>query len=284
MPNLSRREFLKVGASTLLGGIAAVAGGYTYATRLEPGWLEITHLELTLPRLPATFDGYRLVQISDIHMDSWMTQSRLANIVNIVNDQNPDSIAITGDFVSVEAESKFDALVSELSRLKPHDISTAVLGNHDHWTNPAVVSEIINQSGIININNAVFTIRRGAAELHLAGVDDFWEKQDRLDLVLQTLPKAGCAILLAHEPDFADLSAPTGRFDLQISGHSHGGQVIFPIMGPIVVPNYARKYPLGLYQVGDMLQYTNRGVGMIPPRVRFNCRPEITVFTFRSPT
>lgn len=282
-PNLSRREFLKLGAATLLGGAAAGASGYAYATRLEPGWLDIPHLDLTLPRLSPIFDGYRLAQISDIHMDPWMTQSRLADIVNTVNDQNPDSIAITGDFVSDEAETKFDPMVSELNRLNPSDVSTAVLGNHDHWTNPAVVREIIDHSGIINVSNTFHTLTRGSAELHLAGVDDLWEKQDRLDLVLNKLPESGCAILLAHEPDFADISAPTGRFDLQISGHSHGGQVIVPFVGPIVVPNYAHKYPLGLYQVGEMLQYTNRGVGMIRPRIRFNCRPEITVFTLRTP-
>jgi hypothetical protein len=120
--------------------------------------------------------------------------------------------------------------------------------------------------------------------LHLAGVDDVWESQDRLDLVLEALPDAGAAILLAHEPDFADVSAAAGRFDLQLSGHSHGGQVIFPLRGPLVLPRYARKYPIGLYQVGGMLQYTNRGLGMIPPRVRFNCRPEVTVFTLRCET
>ncbi|MBZ0286049.1 MAG: metallophosphoesterase, partial [Anaerolineae bacterium] len=89
---------------------------------------------------------------------------------------------------------------------------------------------------------------------------------------------------LAHEPDYADISAATGRFDLQISGHSHGGQVVIPFIGPPVVPPYSKKYPLGRYQVGTMIQYTNRGVGMISPAVRFNCRPEITVFTLRTPS
>jgi len=108
--------------------------------------------------------------------------------------------------------------------------------------------------------------------LHVAGVDDVWERQDRLDLVLKATPEAGAAILLAHEPDFADVSAATRRFDLQISGHSHGGQVIIPLRGPPLLPRYAKKYPMGLCQVGSMMQYTNRGVGMVPPRVRFNCR------------
>jgi hypothetical protein len=115
--------------------------------------------------------------------------------------------------------------------------------------------------------------------LHIAGVDDVWEEHARLDMVLEQLPADGAAILLAHEPDFADESAATGRFDLQLSGHSHGGQVIYPFGGPPILPTYAKKYPVGRYQVSGMIQYTNRGLGMIPPHVRFNCRPEITVFT-----
>ena len=100
----------------------------------------------------------------------------------------------------------------------------------------------------------------------------------RLNDVIEELKDESAAILLAHEPDFADLSSKTGRFDLQLSGHSHGGQVVVPFYGPLVLPYLGQKYPSGLYQVGEMLQYTNRGVGMIEPAVRFNCPPEITVF------
>jgi predicted MPP superfamily phosphohydrolase len=87
---------------------------------------------------------------------------------------------------------------------------------------------------------------------------------------------------MAHEPDFADERAETGRFDLQISGHSHGGQVDLPFIGAPVLPLWAHKYSRGLYQVRNMYQYTNVGVGMTPPYIRFNCRPEITVFTLES--
>ncbi|HYN87535.1 MAG TPA: hypothetical protein VER55_03345, partial [Ardenticatenaceae bacterium] len=102
------------------------------------------------------------------------------------------------------------------------------------------------------------------------------------DRVLAHLPPDGAAILLAHEPDFADISAATGRFDLQLSGHSHGGQVIVPFAGPLIGPRYGQNYPVGRYQVGSMIQYTNRGIGMVAPLVRFNCRPEVTVFTLES--
>jgi predicted MPP superfamily phosphohydrolase len=112
-------------------------------------------------------------------------------------------------------------------------------------------------------------------------VDDILVKQDRLDVVLAKLPDSGPAILLAHEPDYADTSAETGRFGLQLSGHSHGGQIVVPFFGPVLTPYLGVKYYSGLYKVRDMWQYTNRGVGVIGFGVRFNCRPEITVFTLR---
>ena len=149
-------------------------------------------------------------------------------------------------------------------------------------TDAGLVRRILRESGIIEVGNSIHTIRRGESLLHIAGLDDYWEHKDRLDFVLKNLPPEGAAILLIHEPDFADISAATGRFDLQLSGHSHGGQVILPFFGPLVLPLYARKYPLGIYRVGQMFQYTNRGIGTIPPAIRFNCRPEITLLTLKS--
>jgi predicted MPP superfamily phosphohydrolase len=119
--------------------------------------------------------------------------------------------------------------------------------------------------------------------LHVAGIDDIMEGGSRLDLVLRDLPDSGAAILLAHEPDFADVSAATGRFDLQLSGHSHGGQVRVPLLMRLALPPFSQRYTSGLYRVDGMLQYTNRGLGFVDMRLRFLCRPEITVLTLRSP-
>lgn len=281
--SLSRREFLKILLGTFAGTAGVGLGGFSYSRFIEPNRLQFEQLHLTLPRLPAAFNGYRLVQLSDIHMDSWMNLERLENIVQKINDLTPDCIVITGDFISGISSWYSDDLITALSKLSPKDSSAAVLGNHDHWGGPVIIRNVLDTCGISDVSNSFLTIRRGDAVLYLAGVDDYWERQDRLDLVLEMLPDDGCAILLAHEPDYADISAPTGRFDLQLSGHSHGGQVIIPFIGAPILPAYARIYPNGLYQVGEMLQYTNRGVGMLWPHVRFNCRPEITVFTLKSP-
>ncbi len=277
---LSCRQFMKISAVSAVMTTAAGVAGFCYAHDIEPGWVAVVPQNLPLPRLDPAFADYRLVQISDIHMGTGMTPERLAQIVRMVNAQQPDLVAITGDFVTHGAlDDLAPALVGPLRQLQAVDGVVAVLGNHDHWTDQQGVREILHQSNITDISNGLVTLERGAATLHIAGVDDYWERQNRLDLVLEQLPDTGCAILLAHEPDFADISAETGRFDLQISGHSHGGQVILPFIGPPAIPTYARKYPIGRYQVGTMIQYTNRGLGTILPAIRFNCRPEITVFT-----
>jgi len=140
----------------------------------------------------------------------------------------------------------------------------------------------LSLSSVTDLTNTVFTMTREGEHLHLCGVDDVMEGDVRLEDVIAQLQDQSAAILLAHEPDFADTSAPTGRFDLQLSGHSHGGQVVLPMIGQPVLPELGRKYPSGLYKVGDMFQYTSRGIGMARLPIRINCPPEITIFVLES--
>lgn len=250
-----------------------------YSILIESQWIEINYLQLTLPHLAAEFDEYRIVQISDIHTDKWMNKERLSCIFRLVNEQKPDLIAITGDFVTRNQQQFIPNLRDTIGQLAPKEETVAVLGNHDHWADPKAVKQVLEQTGIVNLDNSVYTSRRGSAKLYIAGVDDILVGFDRLDLVLNQLPSNDAAILLAHEPDFADTSAATKRFDLQLSGHSHAGQVRLPFLKPFLLPPLGEKYYAGLYQVGDMILYTNRGIGVNILPLRFNARPEITVFT-----
>lgn len=283
MSRLTRREFLK---TTLVSAATTTAIGlasFAYGHGVEAFWVELVEIDLTLPRLAAAFDGYRIAQFSDIHMGSGVTAAYLAEVVELVNAQQPDFIAITGDFVTLGAVAPVaPGLIAGLGALRAADGVGGVLGNHDHWANTAQLRDVLRTSDVIDLNNTVLTLEREAAQLHICGVDSHWELQDRLDLVLAQLPADGAAVLLAHEPDFADISAATGRFVLQISGHSHGGQVRLPLLGAPFLPRLGRKYPMGRYQVGSMIQYTNRGVGATGPVVRIHCRPEVTVFTLRA--
>jgi uncharacterized protein len=282
VPKRNHNFLIKLGASILLSGVALATGGWVYATKVEPGWLEISTLSLVLPRLHPAFDNYRIVHISDIHLETWMTRKRLMEVVRAVNMMRADLIAITGDFVTDLHPRTANDLHSALSRLRARDGVYAILGNHDYWTNVKTIRSTLERSKIIELPNQVQTIRRGTGSLHIAGVDDYWENKARLQDVVNQLPEDGATILLAHEPDFAVVSAESGRFDLQLSGHTHGGQVHFPWLGPVVLPMYGRKFPSGLYRVKDMLLYTNRGLGTARPQIRFNCRPEICVITLHA--
>lgn len=222
-----------------------------------------------MPRLDPAFHGYKLVQISDFHMGyTWMSENRLTILMRVVNDQKPDAVAITGDFVTWQADPLEDSLVRAMQMLNPRDSTVAVLGNHDYWTNDKAVRRTIRRSGITDVNNKFHTIRRGTAMLHLCGVDDIVEKRHRLNIVLEAL---------------SDVSSRTKRFDVQLSAHSHGGHMIIPLIGPIFLPHMAHQYPEGQYTVNGMLQYTNRGLGLAYPQFRINCPPELTVFTLESP-
>ncbi len=241
-------------------------------------WLTLTTVRLSLRRLDPQFSGFRLVQVSDIHMGTWIDRRRLDFVVDAVNDLHPDVIAITGDFVSDDPEEHAADLIGGLSRLRAASAAVAVRGNHDYWSGPAAVDRIIRASGLIHLRNRVHSVRRNSAEIHIAGVDCHYVGQARLGTVLDQIPACGSAVLLVHEPDYADVSAQSGRFDLQISGHSHGGQVLLPWIGPAILPRYARRYPMGLYRINGMLQYTNRGIGTAHIKLRLNCPPEITLF------
>ena len=242
----------------------------------------ITRLTLRLPNLHENFNGFRLVQISDIHLDGWMNRKRLEEFIDLVNDQQPDLVAITGDFISHPSAHHETELATALRQIRARFGSVAVLGNHDHWADAQMVRRALKASGVRDLSNRFITLECQGTQLHIAGVDDVVEQLDRLDLVLNSLPEKGSAILLAHEPDFANTSAASGRFDLQLSGHSHGGQVVLPLIGAPILPPLGRLYPSGLYQVGGMYQYTNRGLGMTGFHLRFNCHPEVTVITLES--
>jgi hypothetical protein len=243
----------------------------------DPKDFEVVPVRATIPELDPVFNDYRIVHISDIHMGQWISSKRIKGVVNLVNQQKPDLIAITGDSVSYLADEPVLDMLRSLEGLKPHDATVSVLGNHDHWMGAAKIRKVMDESGIVDLENDVYTLKRGNASLHIAGVDSVTLNQHDLGQVLHRMPEEGPAILLAHEPDFADTSAATGRFSLQLSGHSHGGQVVIPGFGTPFRGSNFKKYPLGMYRVGDMLQYTNRGLGTNVFWFRINCPPEITV-------
>lgn len=278
-----RRNIYRISTSEAAGTLLSRFGIWRYITEVEPNLIEVTELHLPIRGLPAAFSGLRLVQISDIHMGGWMNLERLDRAIQLALAQKPDLALLTGDYLpsygwSPRRAAQLADLETGLGPLPKVCPTFSILGNHDHRTNGPAIQAVLDGIGVIDMTNAVYPLKNGQARLYLAGVDDINAGNPRLDLVLQQLPSDGPAILLAHEPDFADVSAATGRFALQVSGHTHGGQVVLPFVGAPVLPRNGRRYPSGLYKVGEMYQYTNRGIGMGTKGVRYNCRPEITMF------
>ncbi|MGH9577193.1 MAG: metallophosphoesterase [Terriglobales bacterium] len=271
---------------TLLVLGAATAG---YGFLIEPRRIVVERIEMRLRRLPGEFDGFRIAQLSDIHYGPFMSSDFVRRAVAEINQLQPHLVALTGDFVShpfgkpagIEGARYIVPCAEALHGLRADYGRYAILGNHDHWNHPATVRNHLDATGFPVLLNQAVALEKDNARLWLVGVDDVLSGRPDLEKALQRVPAGEAVILLVHEPDFADHAAQF-PVDLQLSGHSHGGQVRLPWLGAPILPLLAKKYPMGLYRVGKMQLYTNRGLGVINPPVRWNCPPEITLVTLRA--
>ena len=245
--------------------------------------IDLVEIDIELDNLGWNFHNFRILNITDVHLGQWINPEYLDELVDYVNTLNIDLITLTGDYFSYNLKEYEDSLEDSFKKLKAKYGKFGVLGNHDHWMDADKIRKIFNNSNIVDLSNNVYTLKKGKDCLNLAGVDSCTVCADNLDKVLKELPENNPSILLAHEPNFAKESSKTNRFDLQISGHSHGGQFIIPKFEttPFRGPN-STKYPVGIYKVGNMIQYTSKGLGTNSFRIRINCKPEITILTLKS--
>lgn len=245
--------------------------------KYKPGQFQLVELPITVPGLNREFNNYSIVQLSDIHLGFWMTPKRLAGLIGEVNALKPDLVMLTGDYVSYIADPYLPIITQEFSKIAAKNGVIAILGNHDHWLGSKKIIKALEKANITVLQNQVTSISKGSHKLHIAGLDDAMVDLHDLKIVMSRMPQDNApAIMLAHEPDLADETSATGRFFLQLSGHSHAGQIGLPYFGYLLRGPWFKKYPAGKYQVGDMIQYTNRGVGTNTFRFRINCPPEIT--------
>jgi predicted MPP superfamily phosphohydrolase len=286
LPFLSttRRRFLYSAAAA---GALAIGGD---ALLLEPNRPLIVRRTFALRRWPKRLDGFTIALISDFHYDPIFSQHPIHAAIPMVMDLKPDLIALTGDFVSVpnfadDKEGALDAVpcAEILRHLKAPCGVWAILGNHDYHTDAEFVTYALQYRGIPVLANKSIPIERNGGRFWLAGVNDALSHTADLPGTLKPVPSDEAVILLAHEPDFAD-QASQYPIDLQLSGHSHGGQVRLPLLPPLYLPEMGKKYVLGTYQVGPLQLYTNAGLGTVGVPVRLNCPPEITLLTIRCTT
>ena len=279
---ITRRGFLKgIGITTVAMGASCLAG-YGYIFYVEPRWPSIERIEIPISNLPRGLRGLKIVCLSDFHLHPFTQIDLIEQIVSKVNEIEPDLVCLLGDYVFERADS-IEELAPVLSHLQSGLGTFAVLGNHDLWTDADVVRKGLEKAGIRVLINEREDFQLGGDTLTLVGLDDGWSGAPDLSNALEDTPVDTAVILMIHEPDFADLYAQDGRILLQLSGHTHGGQVRLPGIGAPFLPALGRKYDQGLYKIDEMWLYTTRGVGVIDPPARFNCRPEITEILLRSP-
>jgi predicted MPP superfamily phosphohydrolase len=248
------------------------------ATRIGTLRVFMEECLMRIPRLPAAFEGFKIALFSDIHLYPFTPIQVVQDAVRLANSFRPDLVILAGDFVWRYVEAAFD-LVPVLSQLNPAKGTFAVLGNHDHHMGPEIVASALGQAGIRLLRNEGITIQRGQDSIYLAGIDSASGGHPSPDLAFANRRTDLTTIVAVHEPDYILELAPRFPMDLQLSGHSHGGQVRLPGVGPLILPPMGEVYNMGLYRVGNAQVYTTRGIGTIRVNARFNCPPEVTAIT-----
>ncbi|MEM7144856.1 MAG: metallophosphoesterase [Verrucomicrobiota bacterium] len=210
--------------------------------------------------------------LGDIHFDPLFETEYLREVVNRVNSLAPDMIWYTGDFLTGSSD-RLNELAEVLSGVEAPLGVFAILGNHDHWVAPDELSAALEGIGINVLRNASVPLAK-ASGWFLTGLESYWGGEPDTESIKAT-PDDARHILLVHEPDPFDTLVDE-RIALQVSGHTHGGQVRVPGFGAIQLPSWGQRYQMGLYRRDGRTLYVNRGVGTVDHHYRLNCRPEIT--------
>jgi len=245
----------------------------------------LTHT-MRIDRLPDAFVGYRIVQLSDFHLEEYTEPFFLEEIVRRVNHLAPDLVLLTGDFIT---RGSLNFLVERQAAHRCAEILAtiqcpqrfAVLGNHDVAVNAAMVTAALHAQGLPVLHNRFETLSLKGDHLHICGTADPVTDVPNLSSAVPAAP-VGPVLLMVHAPDYADdvVQHPRGPLvDLMLSGHTHGGQIRLPFIGPTVLPSLGHRYVEGHFRFGHLQLYVNRGLGAVGLPLRWNCPPEITVFT-----
>ncbi len=242
---------------------------------------KVRRSHIKLDRLPAEFNNLLCALIADIHHGPYLSLERVGKLVNRVNAAKPDLICLCGDYV-YRNPCYIEPCINELSRLSAPMGVFAVLGNHDHWQDAPLTRRMLKQAGITELTNSNVALERNGARMWLCGIGDLWTDRQDLGAALAGIPADEVRILMSHNPDYAE-EIKGVQIDLVLSGHTHGGQVHIPLLGPPISPSrYPRKYAAGgLVRSGSMQVFVTRGVGTIFPPVRINCPGEFNLLRLK---
>lgn len=254
-----------------------------YAWAVEPNWIEVTRHEVWFKNLPEEFDGLVVAHLSDLHMREYGARER--RVLEKLAEANPGVIAVTGDFTLEGSDpSAIRRFLEDLRKQKPAFGIWAVLGNHDHWSPPAAndgaVRKFFSDTGVALLVNEWGRIGKNLDTLTMVGVDDPFTGSDNLGDALRGTQRTPFAILLTHSPQMF-MKADLTKFDLVLAGHTHGGQVRLPGLGPLWLPAGSEGYDSGWFYGVNTQMYVTRGVGTSILPIRFLCRPEIALITLK---
>ncbi len=286
---LTRRQVLQRLSRRNVG--LAASTGIGYAALWEPYHPSVSRVSVVIDGLPPAFDGFRIAHMADLHVQTGFPASRLGAAIALVEQEKPDLVALTGDFVyraagDGEPDAHMEACANACKPLASAARygAWATFGNHDYPPMPGLPKrDVWHDAQIQTLDGESAPLRKNGQTLYLVGLPSFLVRPVSPRHVLETVPEDGPRIVLWHEPDRADECAALGA-SLQLSGHTHGGQIRVPFIGAPFLPRGGRRYPMGLYDIArgngkTMPLYVTRGVGVLPPFTRFCCPPEVAIIT-----
>ena len=273
----TRRDFLRGLVATPLVAVSATAA---YARLIEPYNYLISETDIFIRDLPQAFEGFRVTQLTDIHHSRILGLEEIGRVVSLAQQTRPDMFVLTGDY-STSYRRYIEPCAEALSALSAPEGVWAVLGNHDHYTDPELTIRALQRNHIAVLNNANTTLRRGSDAIQLSGIDDWtWNGTDWVK-AFAGLKTNTPTILLSHQPTVLDFEQ-TKDVSLILSGHTHGGQLNFPLLGaPARLFTKDLRYARGLFRRGETQLYVSTGTGVIGLPVRLGVRPEIAVLRLR---
>jgi len=275
---MKRRKFIKKAIYTSVG--TAVLGGL-YTWQIEPFWLEFVKVKMPIKNLPQHLIGKTLMQISDVHVGNKFDYNYIIKSFKEAQLYNPDFVVYTGDFVSYETPEQLSQLKTVFKHAVIGKLGTAgILGNHDYglgWLEKDVsnqISSILEKENIKILRNEEVTF----SGLNIMGIDDYWGANFNPTKIMNKYDANKANVVLCHNPDVCDLNVWNNYKGWILSGHTHGGQVKPPFLNPPILPVENKRYSAGEFDLYDgRTLYINRALGNLH-QVRFNVRPEITIF------
>lgn len=266
----SRRDWL-----LRLAFYGTPVAGFSYGSLIEKNFLTVNRTDIPVSGDHSGLRGIKVALMADFHHDDYGNEALIRRAVQTINKEGVDVVMLAGDYISDKTEA-MESLCSVLSELRPRLGSFGVLGNHDGWHFDESIPRLLEQAGVrLLINDTV-----EFDEFAVGGMDSYWAGRPDMNFGLRSISKDKPVILGWHEPDTFDYYQDP-RVALQVSGHTHGGQICAPLYGPILLPRYGRNYPFGYYQKHNRSLYVTRGMGTLDIPARFLCTPELAILTLR---